>query len=150
MMDNQKLQFLLVEDDDDHAALTERSLKRSETPCEVVRVADGAAALQYLRKEGSHSEAPTPDVVLLDLKLPRVNGLEVLEQMRADDALSMIPVVMLTTSDADCDRDRAYELHVNSYLVKPLQYSEFRELLSAVSNYWGHWNRPPALTQESA
>jgi CheY-like chemotaxis protein len=137
------LHFLLVEDDDDHAALTERSLRKCESPCDVTRVSDGEKALAYLRREGEFADASTPDVVLLDLKLPRLNGLEVLEQMRQDPELSAIPVVMLTTSDADQDRQTAYDWHVNSYLVKPINYSDFRQMLGEVSSYWGRWNCPP-------
>ena len=93
------LHFLLVEDDDDHAALTERSLRKSESPCEVTRVSDGERALAYLRREGEFASAPAPDVVLLDLKLPRLNGLEVLEQMRQDPELSAIPVVIYAANE---------------------------------------------------
>lgn len=137
------LHFLLVEDDDDHADLTERSLRKSEAPCEVSRVDDGEKALAFLRRQGNYADARIPDVVLLDLKLPRLNGLEVLEQMRQDPELATIPVVMLTTSDADRDRQVAYEWHVNSYLVKPMNFTAFRQMLSEVSSYWGRWNRPP-------
>lgn len=141
-MGDQKLHFLLVEDSDDHAALTERSLQRSEFPCEVTRVVDGPAALEILRGEKVADGLRRPDVVLLDLKLPGIDGLEVLEQIRADESLASIPVIMLSTSDSEKDRERAYRLRANSYLVKPAHYREFSELLFAVSTYWGRWNRP--------
>lgn len=137
------LHFLLVEDDDDHAALTERSLRRSEHSCQVSRVEDGERALAFLRREGNYADSAVPDIVLMDLKLPRLNGLEVLQQMRQDPRLSSIPVVMLTTSDADRDRQTAYEWHVNSYLVKPIKFGDFQQMLADVSSYWGRWNRPP-------
>ncbi len=145
-MDQNAVQFLLVEDDDDHALLIERCLARSKTPCRVERVRDGVTALDLLRRKAKSDDPAMPEVVLLDIKLPRLSGLEVLEQVRGDETLRNLPVIILTTSDADCDRNRAYELHVNSYLVKPLEYSQFRDLLSAVSEYWGRWNRPPAVS----
>ncbi|MBI1312853.1 response regulator [bacterium] len=142
-MEQAIIQFLLVEDDDDHATLIERCLVRSKTPCQVERVRDGVAALEFLRRPADDSEPPVPNVVILDVKLPRMSGLEVLEQIRADASLRHLPVVILTTSDADCDRNRAYELQVNSYLVKPMHYAQFRDLLASVSEYWGCWNRLP-------
>ncbi len=142
-MDHNAIQFLLVEDDDDHAMLIERCLARSDTPCHVERVRDGVAAIELLNSIVDNAEAQLPGVVILDIKLPRMSGLEVLEQIRRSESLRNLPVVILTTSDADCDRNRAYELQVNSYLVKPLEYSQFRDLLSVFSRYWGCWNRPP-------
>lgn len=142
-MDSHTIRFLLVEDDDDHATLIERCLVRAKTPCEVEHVRDGIAALNFLQECVKSDTRSLPDVILLDIKLPRLSGLEVLEQIRADPGLRDRPVTILSTSDATCDRMRAYELRANSFLVKQLQYSDFRDMLESFSEYWGRWNRPP-------
>lgn len=142
-MSEDLVHFLLVEDDDDHAALVERGLKRNRVQNRVSRVSDGAQAIQFLRKEGEFTDAIQPDTILLDLKLPKLNGHEVLEIIKADEDLRAIPVVMLTTSDAETDRVKAYQHHVNSYVVKPLDFTKFRELVEELNLYWGVWNRPP-------
>jgi hypothetical protein len=134
--------FLLVEDDDDHAKIVERSLHSERVSNQLVRVADGIEALRYLHREGPYRDAPVPDVVLLDLKLPKKDGHEVLSEMKADPQLSGIPVVVLTTSDAESDRLKAYSHHTNSYLVKPLDISAFRKMVADLSLYWGIWNTP--------
>ncbi len=140
---NRAVRYLLVEDDDDHAALIERSLRRVSPNSVTHRVADGISALQYLRREGSEGESwVRPDVILLDLKLPGVNGLQVLKEVKADNDLRTIPVIMLTTSDAESDRDAAYAQHVNSYLVKPMEFSGFTELVREICHYWGNVNCP--------
>ena len=146
-MEAAALKILVVEDDDDHAALTLRSLDRSGVLCAVDRVKDGDQSLEYLRHQGQYADTELPDLVLLDLKLPKRNGLEVLEEMRRDPILMLVPVIMLTTSNASRDRDRAYKAHVNSYLVKPSKYPEFRQLIAEVTSYWGKLNRPPAYEQ---
>src|SRR5690606_31762487 len=102
----------------------------------------------FLRRQGAHAEAERPDVVLLDLKLPKVDGLEVLAAIRADEELRDLPVVVLTTSDAEADRERAYEHHVNSYLVKPVDFEKFRQMVNDLSLYWGVWNVLPPRTAE--
>ncbi len=134
--------FLLVEDDDDHAHLVSRNLRKSRVVNQIVRVADGADALAFLRREGEYADAARPDVVLLDLKLPKVDGHEVLTAIKSDAELQDIPVVVLTTSDAETDRAKAYHLHANSYLVKPLDFEQFRKMVQELSFYWGVWNRP--------
>lgn len=138
------VRFLLVEDNDDHAMLVQRSLQRSTVATFVDRVADGVRALRYLRKEGEYSERLRPDVVLLDLKLPKLDGHEVLAIIKADPALQDLPVVVLTTSATEADRARAYASHANSYLVKPLDFNQFQRLVQDMSVYWGVWNQPAA------
>lgn len=142
-MDSQLLHFLLVEDDDDHAAIVLRTLQRNRISNTVDRVADGEEALEYLRGQGAFSGRPRPDVILLDLKLPKVDGHEVLEEIKKDPQLSVIPTVVLTTSDAEVDRMRAYSNHANSYLVKPVDFHRFRQMVEDLNLYWGVWNRPP-------
>ncbi len=141
-MDYKLLNFLLVEDDDDHAHLVLRSLSASRVANRIDRVADGFEALSYLRQEGEFADCPRPDVILLDLKLPKVDGHDVLKAVKHDPHLSTIPVVVLTTSDAEADRLRAYELRANSYLVKPVDFDRFHKLVNDLGLYWGVWNRP--------
>lgn len=135
--------FLLVEDDEDHAALVTRALKKGRVVNDINWVQDGVAAMQFLRQEGEFSDAPPVDIVILDLKLPKKDGLEVLEEIREDEKLTMLPVVVLTTSSAETDRARAYRHHANSYLQKPVDYEKFRKLVEDLSLYWGVWNEGP-------
>src|SRR5688500_4820615 len=114
MTATKSLRFLLVEDDDDHAELVLRNLRRQHGPYSVDRVTDGVEAMQYLRHEGRYTASPRPDVILLDLNMPRMSGHEVLSHVKADIALRTIPVVVFTTSDAPSDRSKCYEHHVNS------------------------------------
>ena len=136
------IHFLLVEDDDDHAFLVERNLERERVGNVLDRVRDGAEALAYLRREAPFEDSPRPDVILLDLRLPKLDGHEVLEIIKRDPELTTIPVVVMTTSDAERDRSRAYEQNVNSYLVKPVDFEKFRQMVRDLSLYWGVWNRP--------
>lgn len=135
------IRFLLVEDDDDHAAIILRGLKGSRVPSLTNRVRDGLEALSYLRRKEPFADADRPDVVLLDLKLPKLSGHEVLRAVKSDPDLRAIPVVVLTTSNADADRDQAYRLHANSYLVKPMDFVQFRQMVQDMNLYWGHWNQ---------
>lgn len=137
------LQILLIEDDDDHAELTLHALEAHDGGHRAVRVADGAEALDYLLGRGAHAGAERPDLVLLDLNLPKVGGLDVLDQIKSDPDLRLIPVVVLTTSDAEEDRREAYERYANSYLVKPVSYDKFEAMIQRLSDYWGRWNRTP-------
>ena len=135
------LQILLVEDDDDHAELTAHALESHDARHRSVRAHDGAEALDILFRRGSHENALRPDIVLLDLNLPLVGGLDVLAAVKSDDDLRRIPVVMLTTSEHEGDRVEAYHRYVNSYLVKPADFSQFEALVHEVGEYWGRWNR---------
>lgn len=135
--------FLIVEDDDDHAALLLHMLADNHVANSVGRARDGDEALRYVRRQGPFSHAPRPDLILLDLKLPRLGGLEVLAQLKADPILRPIPVVMLTTCAGDADRRTAYGLHANSYLVKPAEFEGFNELARILGLYWSVWNVPP-------
>lgn len=136
------LRFLLVEDDDDHAELVLRNLRRAHGAFEIERVPDGVEALAYLRREDGYTDRSRPDVVLLDLNMPRMGGHEVLAAVKGDPALRTIPVVVFTTSDSAADRSRAYEMNVNSYLVKPVDFEQFQQMARDLGLYWGTWNRP--------
>ncbi|GAB5440239.1 MAG: response regulator [Fuerstiella sp.] len=137
-----KFMYLVVEDDDDHAALIQRNLRKTSPDSLVSRVRDGEEALQFLRRQSPYEDSPRPDLILLDMKLPGVNGLQVLENIKADDDLCSIPVVMLTTSATRDDRQKAYRLHANSYLVKPMGFDGFRSLVGEICHYWGDVNTP--------
>lgn len=130
-MDPAQRRVLHVEDQEDHAFLIRRCFDRLETPCLLVQVNDGERALDYLR-----GPEPYPDLVLLDLRLPRMDGLTVLGEIKADSTLRHIPVVVLTTSSAPGDLRGAAERHVNSYLVKPAELGALRELMEQVEAYW--------------
>jgi CheY-like chemotaxis protein len=147
-MRNRLVRFLLVEDEDVHAELVMRSLQKARVSNEVYRVADGAEALAFLRRQGQYTGEPRPDVILLDLKLPKVDGHEVLEAIKRDESLRVIPVVVMTTSAAETDRAEAYRHHANSYVVKPVDFDKFRQLVTDLSLYWGVWNVPPCEDEE--
>jgi CheY-like chemotaxis protein len=141
---NRPIRFLLVEDDDDHAELITLGLLAMEgVPKAVDRVRDGEEALTYLRKRGACADCPRPDVILLDLKLPKVDGHEVLASIKSDPALCTIPVIVLTTSLAMEDKLEAYSCHANSYVAKPTNFGDFSRMIEDVFSYWGIWNQPP-------
>ena len=137
------LRFLLVEDDDDHAIILTRILERERIVNDVDRSRDGVEALEYLNERLKMGPEYLPDVILLDLKLPKKDGHEVLVEIKENAQLRAIPVVVLTTSDNERDRIKAYEHYVNSYLVKPLDMMSFRKMVEDLSLYWGIWNRTP-------
>lgn len=137
--------ILLVEDDKRDLELTLIALERSQLANDVVIVRDGAEALDYLRREGEYigRDEGNPAVVLLDLKLPKVTGLEVLEAVRGDPALSRIPIVMLTSSQEEADVVRSYQLGVNAYVVKPVAFDHFVSAIADLGIFWAVLNEPP-------
>lgn len=134
------MHFLLVEDNPAHAKLIMMQFlgRRDVT---IDRVADGDEALQYVRGEAGFTQKPRPDLVLLDLNLPRMDGHEVLQELKGDPDLRSIPVVVLTTSQNDRDLARAYHHHANSYLVKPYEFEQFRRMMSDLCAYWCKWHQ---------
>ncbi len=138
-----ELRVLLVEDDPDHAELVRRGLEEYGSRLEVTHVEDGEAALTYLRERESRGAPGRPHLILLDLRLPRIDGLEVLREIKASPDLSEIPCVVLTTSQAEGDMVKAYRLHANSYLVKPGSYTRFVELIANAERYWLSQNSQP-------
>ena len=137
--------ILLVEDDKRDLELTLVALERSQLANEVIVVRDGAQALDYLLQEGDfvHREAGNPAVILLDLKMPKVSGLEVLQRVRATPALRSVPVVMLTSSQEESDVLRSYELGVNAYVVKPVEFKQFVGAIADLGVFWAVLNEPP-------
>lgn len=137
--------ILLVEDNANDAELTLTALAENHFANEVDLVRDGAEALDYLYRRGKYADRPSgnPAVVLLDLKLPKLNGLEVLEQIKSDDRLRTIPVVMLTSSREEPDLIRSYDLGVNAYVVKPVDFGEFMQALKELGFFWAVINQPP-------
>lgn len=130
------IKILLAEDDIADAKLTFEVFKQSNIPVEISRVRDGEDALAYLRKEGEHSNATLPDIIFLDLNMPRVNGLEALAIIKDDPKLKDIPVLMLTCSRSDLDKSKAYESKANFYVVKPADLNEFFEFAKYVQEIW--------------
>lgn len=141
-MNERRTTFLLVEDDDIHAHLVLRSLEKARVSNEMFRVSDGAEAIAYLLQQGKYADKQLPDIILLDLKLPKVDGHEVLSLIKEDERLKLIPVVVMTTSDAESDRAKAYRHHANSYVVKPIDFDKFRQLVTDLCLYWSVWNEP--------
>ncbi|MET0208120.1 MAG: response regulator [Burkholderiaceae bacterium] len=137
--------ILLVEDDKRDLELTLIALERSQLANEVVVLRDGAQALDYLLREGEHAGRPegNPAVILLDLKLPKVTGLEVLEKLKATPSLRSVPVVMLTSSQEESDVLRSYQLGVNAYVVKPVAFDRFVSAISELGVFWAVLNEPP-------
>jgi CheY-like chemotaxis protein len=129
---------LLVEDNDGHAQLVTLGMRDCGIEHKLIRVCDGVQAMNflYMRGEFSPETAERPDLILLDLRLPKMDGLEVLKAVKTDDMLRGIPVVVLTTSDAEKDIIMAYEFHANSYLVKPMHYDELSSMLQETGFYW--------------
>ena len=144
MSHTKPLHFLLVEDDEDHANLVQMALADNRVANTVDHVLDGAAALCYVRREAPYEDRGRPDVILLDLKLPKLDGHEVLAQLKEDSDLRSIPVVVLTSSEAEADRAKAYLRHANSYLTKPLDFDRFHQMIQDLKYYWSVWNQPPA------
>ena len=136
------VRFLLVEDDDAHAELVLLAMAENQIINPVDRVCDGEAALAFLRREGIYADQPQPDIILLDLHLPKIDGHEVLHQLKMDERLKRIPIVIMTTSASEVDKDRAYSRYANSYLVKPVDFVQFHQMITALNLYWTVWNQP--------
>jgi len=138
--------ILLVEDNPDDVTLTKRALKKANILNELVVVRDGVEALEFLFGEGDYTERDisiVPEVILLDLKMPRMNGLETLERIRADDRTKLLPVVVLTTSKEEQDIISSYDLGANSYIVKPVDFDQFFEAVKELGLYWLVVNQGP-------
>ena len=130
------IEVLLVEDNPGDVRLTQEALKTGKIRNRINVVGDGVEALAYLRREGTHQNTVRPDLILLDLNLPRKDGREVLREIKADPALRSIPVVILTTSKSEEDIARSYDLHANCYVTKPVGFEQFRKVVAEIHEFW--------------
>ncbi|OGI47259.1 MAG: response regulator [Candidatus Muproteobacteria bacterium RBG_16_65_34] len=130
------IEILLVEDNPGDVRLTREALKDGKVLNRLNVVTDGVEAMEYLRRQGQYAAAPRPDVILLDLNLPRKDGREVLAELKVDPELKRIPVVVLTTSDAEKDVLKAYDLHANCYITKPMDLMQFTTVVRAAEDFW--------------
>lgn len=128
--------ILLVEDNPSDVYLTEEALRLVGVRSRLHLASDGVEAMAFLRREGIHSEAPRPDLVLLDLNLPRKDGRRVLAEIKEDEDLRRIPVIILTTSNAPSDVAKCYDLHANCYIVKPVEFDQFETVIRAIEEFW--------------
>jgi len=127
---------LLVEDSLGDIRLTQEAFRAANPLVRLHVATDGIDAMAFLRREGPHARAPRPDLILLDLNMPRMNGREVLAAVKADDSLRMIPTAILTTSNAEADILKSYQLEANCYLAKPVDLNEFEALVKAINDFW--------------
>ena len=130
------VEVLLVEDSPGDVRLTREVFREANRAIHLHVAADGVEAMAFLRREGAHVGAPRPDLILLDLNLPKMDGREVLARIKADNGLRMIPIVILTTSEEESDVMRSYQLHANCYLTKPVQLDSFESCVRGISDFW--------------
>jgi CheY-like chemotaxis protein len=130
------IQVLLIEDSPGDVRLTQEAFREANVTIKMHVAPDGVAAMEFLRREGAHADAPRPDFILLDLNLPRMDGREVLALIKADDKLKSIPTVILTTSEAESDIEGSYDLQANCYLSKPVQLESFESLVQSINDFW--------------
>ncbi len=130
------IEILLVEDNPGDARLAAEAFKEGTIPTRLHVASDGIEAMAFLRRQGRHEAAPRPDMILLDLNLPRKDGREVLAEIKEDPALRRIPVIVLTTSQAENDVTRAYDLHANCYIVKPVDFDRFIDVVKGIEDFW--------------
>jgi chemotaxis family two-component system response regulator Rcp1 len=133
---NRPLEILLVEDSPTDAQLTREALAACDTKINVHHVSDGIAAMEFLERVAPYQDAPRPDLIFLDLKMPRKDGCEVLQEVKRSEDLKMIPVIVLTTSVAEADITRAFSHAANSYVAKPLDFGQFVEVIKIIEQFW--------------
>jgi len=136
MVNTEKMKVLVVEDNPDDVTIIKRAMRKSDIKCELSFAFDGEEALQFLYHEGKFEDAPRPDLILLDLNLPKIGGLEVLAKIKQDNKLRRIPVIVLTISDREEDMVRAYDSGAASYMTKPVDSKDFERLIQTVQDYW--------------
>jgi CheY-like chemotaxis protein len=130
------INVLLVEDSPGDVRLTQEAFREANGSIRLHVASDGVEAMRFLRREGAHHDAPRPDLILLDLNLPKMDGREVLGQIKEDEVLRTIPTVILTTSDAEADIVKSYQLRANCYLTKPVQLDVFETLVKSINDFW--------------
>lgn len=139
-----QLCVLLVEDNPGDQRLVKEALRENDLQCELHIAEDGVQALQFLRREGKYQDAPRPDLILLDLNLPKISGREVLGELKAEEGLKSIPVVVMTTSQADEDISKVYGLNGNCFVTKPVDLDEFLHLIDVIGTFWFSVARLPS------
>ena len=145
-MIGEPLVILLVEDNEDHAELVKRKFESQRIANRIIHVGDGEEALDYLFQKGKFTDTdanPLPNLILLDLRLPKLDGLSVLSEIKKAEHLRIIPTVVLTSSESEKDVNSAYRNHVNSFLVKPIDFNKFAALMDELGMYWLGWNTNP-------
>jgi len=130
------INVLLIEDNPGDVRLTQEAFREANRAIRLHVASDGVEAMAFLRHEGRHADAPRPDLILLDLNLPKMDGREVLGHIKEDENLKLIPTVILTTSDAEADIVRSYQLRANCYLTKPVQLDDFETLVKSINDFW--------------
>jgi chemotaxis family two-component system response regulator Rcp1 len=130
------IEVLLIEDSPGDVRLTKEAFRSANPSINLHVASDGVEAMAFLKKEGIHAQVPRPDLILLDLNLPRMDGREVLARIKEDDKLKTIPTVILTTSDAEVDIAKSYQLQANCYLNKPVQLEAFENLVKSINDFW--------------
>lgn len=145
---NKHIKILLVEDNEGDIILTLQAMKKADISNSIDVVKDGEEALQYLRKEGKYANTPLPNLILLDINLPRLDGKEVLAEIKKDAQLKIIPVIMLTTSDAESDIAESYNSYANCYITKPVAFRDFSRVIQNIKDYWISIVKLPDLQNE--
>ena len=135
-IEQRPIEILMVEDSPSDAQLTIEALSAAKIANHLTHVEDGVDAMNLLRRQGPYSDAPRPDLILLDLNLPRKDGREMLAEIKQDPILKTIPVVVLTTSRSEQDVLRSYELHANCYITKPVDFAQFMEVVKSIEHFW--------------
>ncbi|MCX6096282.1 MAG: response regulator [Candidatus Bipolaricaulota bacterium] len=143
MLNPEKMKVLVVEDNPDDVTIIKRAMRKSEVKCELYFARDGEEALDFLHREGEFEDVPRPDLILLDLNLPKINGLEVLAKVKEDERLRRIPVIVLTISEREEDMVKAYDSGAASYMTKPVDSKDFERLIGTVQDYWRIAKIPP-------
>jgi CheY-like chemotaxis protein len=146
--DGKVIQVLLVEDNPGDVRLTQEAFREANNAVQLHVAFDGLEAMAFLRREGENADAPRPDIILLDLNLPKMNGRDVLAQIKQDDSLKSIPTVILTTSSDEADILRGYQMQANSYLTKPVQLDAFEILVKSINDFWLKKAKLPPLSQQ--
>lgn len=143
MLNPEKIKVLVVEDNPNDVTIIKRAMRKSEVKCELSFARDGEEALNFLYRQGEFEDAPRPDLILLDLRLPKIDGLEVLAKIKNDSRLRRIPVIVLTISTSQEDMVRAYDSGAASYMTKPVDSKDFERLIQTVQDYWRVARTPP-------